>query len=140
MTTPNTHLAIATWNAMIAAQTALANGGTVVLYDGLQPATPDVAVTTQNALLTLTLANPSFAAPSGGSAVSDGTPNGFPSMNGTAAWFRVYALGGAACWDGDVGAIASGADMTISPSVNLVTTSHYTIGGSQWTVSMPVGQ
>jgi hypothetical protein len=132
----NTHLALATWNAMLAAQTALADGGSVVIYNGVQPATPDVPVSGQTPLVTLALGSPSFGPPSGGVATANAVSPGVAGNSGTASWFRVYAPGGAAVWDGSVG--TSGADMNFAATVAFV--SGVTYGLTSWTVSCPVGQ
>lgn len=132
----NTHLALATWNAMLNAMTALANGGTVVIYTGSQPATPDTALSGQTALVTLTLGATAFANASGGVATANAVGSAAAGNTGTAAWFRVYASGGAAVWDGSVG--TSGADMNFAASVAFV--AGITYGLSSWTVSDPVGQ
>lgn len=132
----NTHLAIATWNAMLAAQIALAAGGTVGIYNGAQPATPDVAVTTQTLLVTLTLGTPAFGAPSGGSSSANPVGSVAAVASGNASWFRVFASGGAAVWDGSVG--TAGADMNFAATIAFVVGIVY--GLTSWTVSMPVGQ
>jgi hypothetical protein len=123
----NTHVSQAGWDAALNALTALANGGTVTIYNGSQPATPDVAVTSQVALVTLNLS----ATAAGSNAVTSAVAGN----SGTASWFRVYASGGAAVWDGDVG--TSGADMNFTTTTF---TSGVTYGVTSWTVSMPVGQ
>ena len=132
----NTHLALATWNAMLNAMTALANGGTVVIYTGSQPATPDVALSGQTALVTMTLGTPAFGNASAGVATANAVGSGVAGNTGTATWVRVYASGGAAVWDGSVG--TSGADMNFAASVAFV--AGITYGLSSWTVSDPVGQ
>ena len=55
--------------------------------------------------------------------------------SGTASWFRVFASGGAAVVDGDVG--TSGADMNFT-TVTFV--SGVTYGITSWSVSCPSGQ
>ena len=131
----STHLSQAAWDAALDAAIALANGGHVTIYDGVQPATPDVAVTTQNALVTLPLSNPAAAPTSGGTATMNAVGSATAGASGTASWFRVYSSGGAAVWDGSVG--SSGADMNF-PSTAFVSGSQY--GVSSWTVSMPPAQ
>lgn len=132
----NTHVSQAGWNAAINAITALANGGTVVIYDGSQPATPDVAVTSQNALVTMTLSATAAGSASSGSATMNAVASGVCGYAGTAAWFRVFASGGAAVWDGSVG--TSGADMNFAASLSFV--SGITYGVTSWTFAMPTGQ
>lgn len=52
----NTHLSIASWNLALNAALDVLNGGFIEIYDSTgtgQPATPDVAVTTQVKLASL---------------------------------------------------------------------------------------
>jgi hypothetical protein len=131
----NTHVSQAGWDAALNALTALANGGTVTIYNGSQPATPDVAVTSQVALVTLNLSATAAGSASAGTATMNAVTSAVAGNSGTASWFRVYASGGAAVWDGDVG--TSGADMNFTTTTF---TSGVTYGVTSWTVSMPVGQ
>lgn len=124
---------------MLNAQTALANGGHVTIYDSTgtgQPATPDVAVTTQVALVTLPLQATAAAAASGGSATMNTPTATAATASGNATWFRVYTSGGAAVWDGSVG--TSGADMNFSSTIAFVNGIVY--GITAWTVGEPTGQ
>ena len=121
---------------MLAAQTALANGGSVGVYTGSQPATPDVPVSGQTLLVTFTLGTPSFGAPSGGSATANAVASGLAGNSGNATWFRVFSSTGAPVWDGSVG--TSGADMNFAATIAFVL--GVTYGLTSWTVSMPVGQ
>lgn len=114
---------------------ARANGGTVTIYDGAQPADPDVGLSGQNALVTMTLSATAAAPAVAGVATLNPVGSGVAGMSGTASWFRVYASGGAAVWDGDVG--TSGADMNF-PSTAFVAGTSY--GLSAWSFAMPVGQ
>ena len=79
------------------------------------------------------------ATAAGGASAGTATMNAVTSAvcghSGTASWFRVFASGGAAVWDGDVG--TSGSDMNF-PSTTF--TSGITYGVTSWTISMPVGQ
>jgi hypothetical protein len=131
----NTHASQAAWNAALNAITALANGGTCAVYTASQPATPDVALTGQTALVTMSLSATAAGAASAGTATMNAVTAGVAGNSGTAAWFRVYASGGAAVWDGNCG--TSGADMNFP---TLTFTSGVTYGVTSWTVSMPVGQ
>jgi hypothetical protein len=49
---------------MIEALGALANGGTMVIYDGTQPTDPDTAISTQNACATFTFNSTAFGSAS----------------------------------------------------------------------------
>ena len=131
----NPHVSIAAWDAALNAITALANGGHVTIYDGAQPSTPDVAVTTQNALVTLPLSATAAGAASAGTATMNAVTNAVAGFSSTASWFRVYTSGGAAVWDGDVG--TSAADMIFSTTTF---TNGVTYGVTSWTLSCPTGQ
>lgn len=131
----NTHLSIASWDLALNAALAPLNGGTVQIYSGTQPATPDTALSGNTLLVTLTLNATAFANASAGTATANSITSGVAAATGTASFFRAFTTGSAAVIDGSVG--TSGADMTI-PSTSIV--SGTTIGESSWTVSCPVGQ
>lgn len=89
-----THLSVASWNlALNAALDAALAGGYLEIYDSTgtgQPATPDVAVTTQVKLAKLSLGTPAFAAASGGSKLANAIASASAITNGTATWFRAF--------------------------------------------------
>lgn len=110
----NLKIAAATANAAVAAIGALANSGTVNIYDGTQAADADTAVGAQHLLATLTFAASAFGTPSGGVAAAAAiTKDSAADYTGTASWFRVLASGGAKGWDGSVGT-TSDYDMTVA--------------------------
>jgi hypothetical protein len=103
--------------AVVNAMTALFNvggAGSIVFYDGTQPAGADVAITTQNVLGTLTLNATAFAAAVDNTGSARATHNTVATANataaGTATWARVFDGAGTAIEDGSVGVVASGAD------------------------------
>lgn len=96
--------------------------GFVRIYDGVQPASVDTPITTQNLLAELELSNPAF------DAAQDGTPGGQALANtitddsganasGTATWFRCVNKAGTGVIDGSVG--VADADMLVD-SVDVV--------------------
>ena len=109
------------------ALTALADGGTIKIYDGTQAADANTAVGAQVLLATLTMANPAFAA----SAAAGTTPSrkatasanaitedSSADATGTATWFRMLKSDGTTVvMDGSVG--TSGADLNLA-TVSLV--------------------
>lgn len=100
-------------NAAVDALAALLNGGTLRIYDGAQPATADTAVGVQALLAELTFGSPAFGAAVAGVATANPiTKDSAANATGTAAWFRAVTSGGAAVFDGSVG--ASGADLNLS--------------------------
>lgn len=100
----NVTLAADTASAIADAVAARCDGGTVKVYDGAQPATADTAVDTQTLLATCTFANPAFSSAVAGVATAHAiTQDASADASGTAAWFRVLSLAGAAVMDGTVG-------------------------------------
>jgi len=136
----NTHLSVASWNlALNAALDTPCNSGFIDIYDSTgtgQPATPDVAVTTQVKLAHLPLSATAFAAASAGSKTANAITNGTGLAVGTATWARVYKADGVtAVIDGSVGTgttdfIINDVAITVGGTVSL----------TSWTVGMPVGQ
>lgn len=98
-------------NAMLDAETALLAGGSLLLYTGLQPAGPGVAVTTQVLVVTLTFSSPAFGAASAGVATANAITSGTAVAAGTVTWFRCLSSAGVAVTDGTVG--TSGCDATV---------------------------
>ena len=79
--------------------TALLNSGTLIVYSGTMPATPETALSGNTALGTFAFANPSFGTPtySGGyqSAAANFTSSTVtPSANGTANFARSFESNG----------------------------------------------
>jgi hypothetical protein len=121
---------------LAAGLTAVLGSGLVEIYTGAQPATPDVALSGQTLLATLTLNATPFGAPSGGTITANAITSGTAVATGTAAWFRVYKSDGVtAVIDGSAG--TSGTDMILN-DVNI--TMGATVAATSYTISMPVGQ
>lgn len=109
----NLNLSNAAANAEADALAVLANGGTLCVYDGTQPADADTAVTAQNLLAELTLSNPAFGSASGGVITANAIgADADADATGAASWFRVKSSGGAGLWDGSVG--ISGCDLNLN--------------------------
>ena len=114
-----------------------AGAGTLKIYDGSQPTNPDVAVSTQTLLATLTFSDPAFGAAAdgapGGVATADSiTDDSSADATSTAAWFRVADSNGVAVIDGSVG--TSGADLNLN-TTSIVTGAVVSI--TAYTVTMP---
>jgi hypothetical protein len=88
------------------------DGGTLRIYDGTQPASPDDAVTTQVLLAEFTLPDPAGTATDGvfGGELPDAA---LIAASGTASWGRCLDDLGATVWDGMVGATGSGAAIEV---------------------------
>jgi len=97
---------------------ALVDGGYLDLYDGAQPADPDVAVGAQVKLARLTLNATAFAAAVNGVATANAIgADASADATGTAAWFRALTSAGVAVFDGSVG--TSGCNLNLG-SVSIV--------------------
>ena len=97
---------------------ALLDGGSILIYDGTQPATADTAITTQTLLATLTFADPAFAAAVAGVATANAvTDDDDAAASGEATWMRALTSIGVAVFDGSVG--TSGADCNLS-SISII--------------------
>jgi hypothetical protein len=105
-------------NAMVDAAVALidadAGAGTIKIYDGTMPASPNTGITTQTLLATVNLATTSFAAGSSGVAVGTDPASVTAVATGTAAWCRVADNTGDPVIDGDVTATGGGGFMQLS--------------------------
>jgi hypothetical protein len=132
----NTHVSSASWDLALNAALDVLNSGFLEIYDGTQPATPDVAVSTQTKLAKLTLGATAFGASSGGTKTANAIGSVAALATSTATWFRAFRSNDTtAVIDGSVG--TSGADLNLN-AIAIVLGS--TVSVTSWTVSMPVGQ
>ncbi len=96
--------------------TKLGASALLEIYSGAQPANPDVAVTSQVLLATLTCSGTFAPAASGGvltlNAIANGTGSGAAGGGTTATWFRLTTSGATAHIDGSVG--TAGADLNLT--------------------------
>lgn len=80
------------------------DGGTLSIYSGARPKTPEQAVTRQVLLATLRFGSPAFAPAKDGVATARPFAGAVHAVDdGTATWFRVCASDGAVVFDGSVG-------------------------------------
>jgi|SRR5229473_1261732 len=132
----NTHASVAGWNLALNAMIDVLNSGFIEIYDGSQPATPDVAVGAQVKLAKLSLSATAFGAAASGVKTANAVTSSAALATGTAAWFRAFKSDDTtAVIDGSVG--TSGADMTLA---DLAITTNGTVAVTSWTVSMPSAQ
>jgi hypothetical protein len=135
----NTHLSIASWNLGLNAALDVLNSGFIEIYDSTgtgQPATPDVAVSTQVKLAKLSLSATAFGAGASGVKTANAITSSAALATGTATWFRAFKSDDTtAVIDGSVG--TSGADLNLN---DVAITTSGTVAVTSWTVSMPVGQ
>jgi len=108
----NPTLSAASKNLALDAALNVLNSGFVEIYDGTQPASPDVAVTTQNKLAKLALSSTAFGAASGGTKTANAITSAAALLTGTASWYRlVKSDDTTGVQDGTVG--TSGCDATV---------------------------
>ncbi len=132
----NTHVSIASWNLALNAGLDVLNSGFVEVYDGTQPTTPDVAVSTQTKLAKLPLSATAFGASASGTKTANAISSASALATSTATWFRAFKSDDTtAVIDGSVG--TSGADMNLN---DVAITTGGTVQVTSWTVSMPTGQ
>jgi hypothetical protein len=131
----NTHASQAGWDTALNAMLALLNGGTMNIYSGVQPATPDTALAGNTLLATLTFSATAFGNGVAGVATANAIASGTGLAVGTATFARMNSTAPAAVLDCSVG--TSAADINLNDTA-------ITIGGTvavtAYTVSMPVGQ
>lgn len=108
------------------------------IYDGTQPANPDVAVSTQTLLAEMALPNPAFGAAADGTDKATATADCDPDLSdatanasGTASWFRVINRNGDAVIDGSVG--TSSADLILN---SVAISAGATVTITDWTFSV----
>lgn len=105
----NLHVSYAAANAQAAALAALAAGGSMVIYSGSQPATPETSIGASVALATFVLGSPSFGAPVSGQLTLTTPAPVTIAATGVATWFRVLGADGvSALFDGNIGTVVNG--------------------------------
>jgi hypothetical protein len=129
----NTHVSAATRNLMLNAGLAAANGGSIAIYSGAQPANADTALSGNTLLAQLSMSATAFANASAGVATANAITSANPSNAGTATWFRIYKSDGTtAVCDGSVG--TSSADCIIG-TTNIILGASVSV--SSCTYSLP---
>lgn len=100
-------------NAIKTAIDAGSGAGTIKIYDGSPPATPQDAPSGSNHLLTtLNLGDPSFGAAAVGVITAKAIGQANTVASGTAAWARIADSDGNAIMDLDVGASGAAINLT----------------------------
>lgn len=100
-------------NAGANAKAALANGGFLDWYNGVQPATADDPIGGSTLLTSLALSNPAFGAAVGGVATANLIAGGTGLATLTAQWFRVWKADHVSpLWDGSIGTTGCNLNMT----------------------------
>lgn len=110
-----------------------AAAGTVKIYTGSKPASPNDAAT-GTLLVTLTCSDPAFGASSSGVATAAAIATVQAVATGTAGYFRAADSNGNAVLDGTVTASGGGGDMTLD---DITITSGQDVTITSWTCTMP---
>ena len=127
--------AIATRNAALNARTALYNTGTIKIYSGTRPATPDTALSGNALLVTLTFGATAYGAAASGVATANAITSGVAAATGTASFARAFKSDGVtAIADLDCGIAASGKEIILD-TLSIVTGA--TVSCSADTLSQP---
>src|SRR5574337_1909874 len=109
-TSVRTTLATAIGNAIDAG----AGAGTIKVYTGTKPASPDTAITSQTLLGTLTCSDPCGSVTSGVLTFSSITQDSSADATGTASWVRIADSSGTAVVDLAVGTSGGGGDLIMN--------------------------
>jgi hypothetical protein len=132
----NTHLSLASWNLALDAALNVLNTGSLQIFTGTQPLTPDTALSGNTLLATLPLSATAFGASASATKTANAITSAAAVATGTATFFRAFKSDGVtAVIDGSVG--TSGADLNLNTTA-IVTGANVAV--SSWTVSDPVGQ
>lgn len=129
----NTHLSVASISLGLNAALDVLNGGFLEIYDGTQPASPDVAVSSQVKLAKLSLSPTAFGAASATSKTAGVIASASALATGTATWFRAFKSDDTtAVIDGSVGLAT--ADLILN---DVALTTGATVQVTSWAVSWP---
>jgi hypothetical protein len=100
----NTKLSTEARNAQLRAFSALLNGGSIRIYDGVQPTNTETAVDKQKLLATLAFGAVAFGNPSNATIAANKISDCESApASGTATWARLIKSDGTAVMDGSVG-------------------------------------
>jgi hypothetical protein len=109
----NTRVSRAVLNAQADALALMLDGGSLCIYDGVQPVDADEEVSSQTMLAELGFGSPAFKPAVDGELVSNPmTPDKDAAATGTPSWFRCYSSDGSAILDGSAG--TSGCNLNLS--------------------------
>lgn len=110
-----TNLAV---NTKVDAESALADGGKLRIYTGVQPTTADTPITVQVMLVEFTNFTPAFAAGVSGVATFNPIAPAVAVQTGVPTWFRQFKADGITpLWDGSAGTVNANCLVSFSPIV-----------------------
>ncbi len=132
----NPKYSTAAQNASVNAIAALLNGGTMRIYDGVQPASADDGIGGATLLAEIGFGNPAFGAAVDGVATANAmTPDADANATGVATWYRCVAADGiTVVHDGSVG--VAGCNLNLN-SVNIQI--HAVVSVNSFTLEQPGG-
>lgn len=107
--------------------------GSLKIYDGLKPSSPDVPVTSQNVLSEHTLSYPCGTAANGILTFGPISEDSFANATGTASWARIYDSNGNAVADASITQVGGGGDLQMN-TVNIVINGPIRFTSLQWTM------
>jgi len=114
---------------------ALANGGFLRLYDGVQPGTANAAVTTQRMLAELQFGNPAGVAANEMFTFNPITQEDSAPLDGTPTWYRAFKANGTSpIRDGSVGSVGSGSDLELD-NLGIVVGAEVAVDSLIWRVT-----
>lgn len=100
----NPQITVAVANAMLdAGLGSVTNQGYLRVYDGIQPASAAIAITTQVKLLEFRMAADAFPVATNAQLVAGAISAAVATATGIAKWFRLSKADGTTVMDGDVG-------------------------------------
>lgn len=91
---------------------SMLDGGSLCIYEGIQPSNADAQLEKQNLLARFNLDTPAFGKSVEGVAVANGVLSTNVQATGTAMWFRCFNSSGEPVFDGSVG--LSGCNINLS--------------------------
>lgn len=121
--------------ALTALSSLLDGGGTLNIYTGSRPATPETTAS-GTLLASLALSSAAFGAASGASIPANSIIDAAILATDTAGYCRLADSAGVGVIDGDVGVVSSGAFIELS-SLSLVAT--VTLSATSLTLNIPIG-
>lgn len=127
--------AVSARNAALTAFGHTLDGGTLNIYTGARPATPETAPS-GTLLCAMALGTPAFNVPSGGSIPSTLIADAAILATGTAGYCRLKDNSGNGIVDGDVGLVGSGAFIEFS---SLAFVAAVTLSVSAFSLNLPIG-
>lgn len=107
--------------------------GSIKIYDGSQPPSPNSPVTTQNVLSEHTLSYPCGTASNGVLTFGPISEDSYANTTGTATWARFFDSNGNAVADASITQVGGGGDLQMN-TTNIVINGPVRFTSLQWTM------